>query len=61
MNFIERHSLSFVNLDDTGGEIYRKYEVPYQPAWVFIRKDRSTTTKLGAISDAELEDVLNSL
>lgn len=61
MNFIKRHSLTFTNLDDTAGDVYRQYEVPYQPAWVFVKKDGSTTTKLGAISDAELEKVLLGL
>jgi hypothetical protein len=61
MKFMQRHSLTFTNLDDTAGDIYRRYEVPFQPAWVFVKKDGSTTTKLGAISDAELEKLLSGL
>jgi hypothetical protein len=59
--FIDRHDLSFVNLDDTPGDIYRRYEVPYQPAWVFIDTDGSVTTRRGAMSESDLEAVLTGL
>jgi hypothetical protein len=59
--FIERHKLSFVNLDDTAGDIYRKYEIPYQPAWVFVDTDGSVTTRRGALSESDLEEVLTEL
>ena len=61
MKFMQKHSLTFTNLDDTAGDIYQRYEVPFQPAWVFVSKDVTSTTKLGAISDAELENVLLGL
>jgi peroxiredoxin len=60
-SFMRRHSLTFTNLDDTDGNVFQKYEIPFQPAWVFVSKDGTTTTKLGAISDAELENVLLGL
>lgn len=59
--FIERHQLSFVNLDDSSGEIYRKFEIPYQPAWVFINSDGSVNTRRGALSQSDLETVLAGL
>ena len=59
--FIERHQLSFVNLDDSPGDIYRKYEIPYQPAWVFVDTDGSVSTRRGALSKSDLEAVLAGL
>ncbi len=59
--FIERHQLSFVNLDDSSGDIYRKYEIPYQPAWVFVNADGSVNTRRGALSKSDLEAVLAGL
>lgn len=58
---MKKHSLTFTNLDDTPGDIYRRFEVPYQPAWVFLGQDGSETTRLGAINDAELEKLLSEL
>ena len=59
--FIERHKLSFVNLDDTSGVMYRKYEIPYQPAWVFVGSDGSVTTRKGSLSQSDLEAALAKL
>ena len=56
--FIKRHNLSFVNLDDTSGAIYRKYEIPYQPAWVFVGSDGSVTTRTGSLSQSDVEAAL---
>ncbi len=59
--FIERHQLSFVNLDDSSGDIYSKYEIPYQPAWVFVDTDGSVSTRRGALSQSDVEAVLAGL
>ena len=59
--FIERHQLSFVNLDDSSGDIYRKYEIPYQPAWVFVNSDGSVNTRRGSLSQSDVETVLAGL
>jgi hypothetical protein len=59
--FIERHQLSFVNLDDSSGDIYRRYEIPYQPAWVFVNTDGSVNTRRGSLSQSDVEAVLAGL
>jgi hypothetical protein len=53
--------LSFVNLDDSSGDIYRKYEIPYQPAWVFVNSDGSVNTRRGSLSQSDVETVLAGL
>lgn len=60
-SFIDRHGLTFANLDDTPGDIYSKYKVPYQPAWVFVAKDGAATTRIGVISDSELSQLIEKL
>lgn len=60
-SFVGRHGLTFANLDDTPGDIYFKYKVPYQPAWVFIAKDGTATTRIGVIGDSELTQLLEKL
>jgi hypothetical protein len=60
-SFVERHGLTFVNLDDTAGDIYAKYKVPYQPAWVFVAKDGSATSRIGAVGDSELSQLIQEM
>ena len=60
-SFVERHELTFTNLDDTPGDIYSKYKVPYQPAWVFVSKDGTATTRIGVIGDSELSQLIQEM
>ncbi len=60
-DFVNDNGLSFTNINDGDGEIFARFNVPYQPAWVFIAKDGTVTTKIGVISDLELEQELNRL
>ena len=60
-SFVDRHGLTFTNLDDTPGDVYFKYKVPYQPAWVFLGTDGSVSTRRGALSQSDLETVLAEL
>lgn len=58
---MNRHSLTFMNLDDTPGDIYRRYKVPYQPAWVFVAQDGTESLRLGSMSESELTEILSTL
>ncbi|MFM9123104.1 MAG: hypothetical protein ACKOQX_09650 [Actinomycetota bacterium] len=60
-DFVIENNLSFININDGDGEVFARFNVPYQPAWVFIAKDGSVTTKLGVLSDLELDEELNRL
>jgi hypothetical protein len=53
--------LTFTNLDDTPGDIYSKYEVPYQPAWVFVATDGTATTRIGVIGESELSKLIQEM
>jgi len=54
-DFIEDGGLTFPNIDDTAGEIYDRFQVPYQPAAVVIRPDGSSQLIRGAFDPAQLE------
>jgi hypothetical protein len=54
-DFIEEGGLTFPNIDDTAGEIYNRFQVPYQPAAVLIRPDGSSQLIRGAFDAARLE------
>lgn len=59
--FEERHGLTFPSLYDPDGEVFARFGVPGQPAWVFVRPDGQAARRLGAIPDAELDQVLADL
>ncbi len=50
--FIDRHGLTFANIEDQSGEVFGEYDVPYQPAWVFLAADGTVTRVQGSL-DAE--------
>lgn len=59
--FVDRHGLTFPNLDDTAGEVFRRYGVPSQPAWVFVDRAGTVTVSTGALGEADLERALRAL
>ena len=59
--FIDRHSLTFHNLDDTAALIFSEYDIPSQPAWVFLDQDGILETRLGAMSKDALVEILANL
>jgi thiol-disulfide isomerase/thioredoxin len=42
-NFVSKYNLNFTNLNDADGAIWARYNVPWQPAYVFYRRDGSST------------------
>ncbi len=60
-DFVNENGITFTNINDGPGEIFARFNVPYQPAWVFIAKDGTVTTRIGVISDSELDEELNRL
>ena len=41
--FVSKYGLNFTNLNDADGSIWAKFNVPWQPAYVFLRPDGSST------------------
>jgi thiol-disulfide isomerase/thioredoxin len=47
-NFVSKYNLNFTNLNDADGSIWARYNVPWQPAYVFYRSEaarHSSTTR----------------
>jgi hypothetical protein len=53
--------LTFDNLDDTAASIFSEYDIPSQPAWVFLGQDGILETRLGAMSKDALVEILANL
>ena len=56
-NFVSKYNLNFTNLNDADGSIWARYNVPWQPAWVFYRADGTSDVRQqphSAMSQQEL-------
>ena len=63
-NFVSRYNLNFTNLNDADGAIWARYDVPWQPAYVFYRPDGSSTfvnNPTAAMPQQELSDRVAAL
>jgi thiol-disulfide isomerase/thioredoxin len=63
-NFVDRYHLGFTNLNDADGSIWARYNVPWQPAYVFYRPDGSSTfvnNPTAAMPQQELADRVAAL
>jgi len=55
--FVDKYRLNFTNLNDANGSIWARYDVPWQPAFVFYRADGTSTfvnNPTSAMSEQEL-------
>jgi thiol-disulfide isomerase/thioredoxin len=63
-NFVSRYNLNFTNLNDADGSIWARFHVPWQPAYVFLRPDGTSTfvnNPTSAMSEQELSDRVHAL
>lgn len=63
-NFVSKYHLNFTNLNDADGSIWARYNVPWQPAYVFYRADGSSTfvnNPTSAMPEQELSDRVSAL
>ena len=63
-SFVSKYGLNFTNLNDADGSIWARYNVPWQPAWVFYRADGSSTfvnNPIGSMSQQEIADRVAAL
>ena len=62
--FVSEYHLNFTNLNDADGSIWARYNVPWQPAYVFYRADGSSTfvnNPTAAMPTQELSDRVAAL
>ena len=56
--FIDRHGITFANMNDQTGDLFARFGVPAQPAWAFVSPNGTTITSLGTINEKALDDAL---
>ena len=62
--FVTKYGLNFTNINDADGSIWAKFNVPWQPAYVFLRPDGSSTfvnNPTSAMSQQELTSRVQAL
>lgn len=63
-DFVTKYHLNFTNLNDADGSIWARYNVPWQPAYVFYRADGSSSfvnNPTAAMPEAELSQRVTAL
>lgn len=63
-NFVSKYGLNFTTINDADGSIWAKFNVPWQPAYVFLKPDGSSTfvnNPTSAMSQQELTDRVKAL
>lgn len=59
--FIDKHGLSFPQINDDPATVFGHFDVPAQPAWVFIDASGTGSQVLGAIEDSQLDSMLTGI
>jgi thiol-disulfide isomerase/thioredoxin len=62
--FVSKYNLNFTNLNDADGSLWARFNVPWQPAYVFLRPDGTSTfvnNPTSAMSEQELSDRVHAL
>lgn len=63
-NFVSKYNLNFTNLNDADGSIWAMFNVPWQPAYVFLSPDGSSSfvnNPTSSMSRQELSDRVQAL
>ena len=58
-DFIDEGGLTFPQIDDTAGEVYERFGIPYQPAAVLIDSSGSWTVTREPLDASSIGDLLN--
>lgn len=62
--FVSKYNLNFTNINDADGSIWAKFNVPWQPAYVFLRADGTSSfvnNPTSAMSQQDLTDRVRAL
>jgi thiol-disulfide isomerase/thioredoxin len=62
--FVSKYNLNFTNLNDADGAIWARYNIPWQPAYVFYRADGTSTfvnNTTSAMPQQELQERVAAL
>ena len=59
--FIDKHGMTFPQISDDAAEVFSRFEVASQPAFVMIESDGSVQQLFGAVDEGTLRSILEDL
>lgn len=59
--FVDKHHVTFPTLMDQTGDLYAHFQVPGQPAWVFVGADGKAKVHVGTMEKADVTAALDGL
>ena len=57
--FIDKHGLTFPQVSDDAGDVFARFEIPGQPAYVLIAVDGTLQQIYGAVEDELLDSLIS--
>jgi len=57
--FVDKHGLTFPQIQDDPGEVFQRFDVAFQPAFVIVKADGTTETLAGAADEALLTQIVS--
>lgn len=58
-DFIDKHGLTFPQISDDQGDVFDRFGISYQPAFVIVNTDGSTETVAGAVDEELLGQIIS--
>ena len=59
--FVDEHGLTFPQISDTSADVFSRFGVASQPAFVIVRPDGTTEQMFGAIDESLLDQILSEI
>lgn len=57
--FIDKHGLTFPQINDAPGDVFDRFDIAFQPALVLVNTDGTTELLAGPIDAELLEQILS--
>jgi peroxiredoxin len=58
--FVDKYGLTFPQISDNDGEVFARFDVPYQPAMAVVDKSGVVHVSLGAVEQDALDAALQA-
>lgn len=57
--FIDKHGLTFPQINDSPGDVFDRFDVAFQPVLVIVKTDGSMERVAGAVEESLLEQIIS--
>lgn len=58
-SFVDKHDLTFPQINDDPGEVFSRFDVAFQPAMVIVKADGSFESVAGAVNGSLLDQIIS--